>query len=64
LVDAAAKLGRLILPASYVRLRSRTRGVLELFQAKSIGEGGDKGFIRAVTADFVRNPFLGRPPSR
>jgi hypothetical protein len=40
------------------------RGVLELFRAKSIGKGGDEGFIRAMTADFVRNPFLGRPPSR
>ena len=40
------------------------RGVLELFRAKSIGEGGDDGLIRALTADFVRNRFLARPPSR
>jgi hypothetical protein len=40
------------------------RGVPELFPAKSIGKRGDEGFIRAVTADFIRNPFLGRPPSR
>lgn len=42
------------------------RGVLELFPAKSwrIGEGGGEGLVRAVTADFVRNPFLARPQSR
>jgi hypothetical protein len=42
------------------------RGVPELFRAKSwrIGEGGDEGLIRAVTADFIRNPFLARPQSR
>jgi hypothetical protein len=47
LVDAAAKLGCLSFSASCVRLRSRMRGVLELFRAKSIGKGGDEGFIRA-----------------